>query len=66
MKNYLNDDGTVNVTSDAAKKAWEELAAMASGDNTVTNLSGLDDGSDIEGYQELYTNEAMWVARGPW
>ena len=65
-ENYLNDDGTVNVTSDAAKKAWEELAAMASGDNAVTNLSGLDDGSDIEGYQELYTNEVMMVPRGPW
>ncbi|MCQ2547052.1 MAG: extracellular solute-binding protein [Clostridia bacterium] len=64
--NYLNDDGTINVTSDAAKKAWEELASMASGDNAVTNLSGLDDGSDIEGYQELYTNEAMMVPRGPW
>ena len=65
-ENYLNDDGTINVTSDAAKKAWEELAAMASGDSAVTNLSGLDDGSDIEGYQELYTNEVMMVPRGPW
>jgi len=65
-ENYLNEDGTINVTSDAAKKAWEELAGMASGDNAVTTLSGLDDGSDIEGYQELYTNEAMMVPRGPW
>lgn len=65
-ENYLNEDGTINVTSDAAKKAWDELAAMASGDNAVTTLSGLDDGSDIEGYQELYTNEVMMVPRGPW
>ena len=65
-ENYLNEDGTINVTSDAAKKAWEELAAMASGDNAVTTLSGLDDGSGIEGYQELYTNEVMMVPRGPW
>ena len=64
--NYLNEDGTINVTSDAAKKAWDELASLASGDNAVTNLSGLDDGSDIEGYQELYTNEVMMVPRGPW
>ena len=64
--NYLTEDGKINVTSDAAKKAWEELAGLASGDKAVTNLSGLDDGSDIEGYQELYTNEAMWVPRGPW
>ena len=47
-------------------KAWDELAAMASGDNAVTNLSGLDDGSDIEGYQELYTGDVMMVPRGPW
>ena len=64
--NYLTDDGKINVTSDAAKKAWEELAGMVNGDNPVTTLSGLDDGSDIEGYQELYTGEAMMVPRGPW
>ena len=64
---YMNDDGTFNFTSDAAKKAWEELAAMASdGDRQTTTLSGLDDGSDIEGYQELYAGQAMMVPRGPW
>ncbi|MCF0144797.1 MAG: extracellular solute-binding protein [Firmicutes bacterium] len=63
--NYLNEDGTINVTSDAAKKAWEELAGLVT-DKQVTTLSGLDDGSDIEGYQELYTGEAMMVPRGPW
>lgn len=64
--NYLNDDGTINVTSDAAKTAWEELASMASGKDAVTNLAGLDDGSDVEGYQELYVGDAMMVPRGPW
>ena len=63
--NYLNDDGTFNVTSDEAKKAWEELASMVT-DDKVTTLSGLDDGSDIEGYQELYAGQAMMVPRGPW
>ena len=48
--NYLNDDGTFNVTSDEAKKAWEELASMVT-DDKVTTLSGLDDGSDSEVYQ---------------
>lgn len=63
--NYLNDDGTINVTSETAKKAWEELAKLVMEDK-VTTLSGLDDGSDIEGYQELYANEVMMVPRGPW
>ncbi len=62
---YLNDDGTFNVTSDEAKKAWEELAKLVT-DDKVTTLSGLDDGSDIEGYQELYAGQAMMVPRGPW
>lgn len=62
---YLNEDGTFNVMSDEAKKAWEELAAMVTEDK-VTTLSGLDDGSDIEGYQELYAGQAMMVPRGPW
>lgn len=64
---YMNADGTFNFTSDAAKKAWEELAGMASeGDGQTTTLAGLDDGSDIEGYQELYAGQAMMVPRGPW
>ncbi len=62
---YLNEDGTFNVTSDEAKKAWEELAKLVT-DDKVTTLSGLDDGSDIEGYQELYAGQAMMVPRGPW
>lgn len=63
--NYLNEDGSFNVTSEEAKKAWEELAAMVTTDK-FTTLSGLDDGSDIEGYQELYAGQAMMVPRGPW
>lgn len=62
---YLNEDGTFNFSTDAAKKAWEELAGMVT-DNQTTTLSGLDDGSDIEGYQELYAGQAMMVPRGPW
>ena len=62
---YLNEDGTLNVTSDEAKKAWEVLADLVTKDK-VTTLSGLDDGSDIEGYQELYAGQAMMVPRGPW
>ncbi len=63
--NYLNSDGTFNVTSPEAKKAWEELAKMVT-DDKVTTLAGLDDGSDIEGYQELYAGQVMMVPRGPW
>ena len=64
---YMNEDGTFNFSTEAAKKAWEELAAMAmDGDGQTTTLSGLDDGSDIEGYQELYAGQAMMVPRGPW
>ena len=63
--NYLNDDGTFNFTSPEAKKAFEELASLVS-DRQTTNLAGLDDGSDIEGYQELYAGQAMMVPRGPW
>ncbi|MCR4657685.1 MAG: extracellular solute-binding protein [Lachnospiraceae bacterium] len=64
---YMNPDGTFNFSTDAAKKAWEELAGLAmETDRQTTNLSGLDDGSDIEGYQELYAGQVMMVPRGPW
>ena len=64
---YINSDGTFNFQTDAAKKAWEELASLATPtDRQTTTLSGLDDGSDIEGYQELYAGQAMMVPRGPW
>ncbi len=64
---YINPDGSFKFTTDAAKKAWEELASMATAtDKQTTTLSGLDDGSDIEGYQELYAGQAMMVPRGPW
>ena len=62
---YMNEDGTFNFTSEAAKDAWEELADMVT-DDQLTTLSGLDDGSDIEGYQELYAGQAAMVPRGPW
>lgn len=62
---YLNDDGTFNFTSKEAKKAFEELVSLVK-DKKVTTMSGLDDGSDIEGYQELYAGQAAMVPRGPW
>lgn len=62
---YMNADGTFNFSSDVAKKAWDELAKLVT-EKQVTNLSGLDDGSDIEGYQELFAGQATIVPRGPW
>ena len=62
---YLNDDGTFNFTSKEAKTAFKELADLVQV-KKVTNMAGLDDGSDIEGYQELYAGQAAMVPRGPW
>lgn len=63
--NYLNEDGTFNLTSPEAVKAWNVLADLLT-KTPVTTLAGLDDGSDIEGYQELFAGQAMMVPRGPW
>ncbi len=64
---YMNADGSFNFQTPEAKKAWDELAELAMAtDRQTTTLSGLDDGSDIEGYQELYAGQAMMVPRGPW
>lgn len=62
---YLNEDGTFNFTSPQAKEAFTELASLVQ-EHKVTNLIGLTGGGDLEGYQELFANKALFVPRGPW
>ena len=60
---YLNEDGTVDFNTPEAKKAFDELASLY---GTTTDLLGLTGGDELEGYQQLYTNEVLYVPRGPW
>lgn len=63
--NYLNDDGSFNFTSNEAKTAFLELAGLVNTEK-VTDLSGLVEDSGLEGYQQLYADQALFVPRGPW
>lgn len=63
--NYLNQDGTFNFTSPEAKRAFTALTDLVMKDK-VTDLSGLTDDSGLEGYQQLYADQAVFVPRGPW
>ncbi len=63
--NYLNEDGSFNFTSSEAKKAFSTLADLVLKDG-VTDLSGLTDDSGLEGYQQLFADQAVFVPRGPW
>lgn len=63
---YLNEDGTFNLTSELAKACFAELADLVIGDQPVTDLIGLTGGSDLEGYQELFSDRTLFVPRGPW
>ncbi len=62
---YLNVDGTFNFTSDQAKDAFGELAKLVLEDK-VTDLYGLTGGGDMESYQLLFSDMALFVPRGPW
>ena len=61
----MTADGKFDVTTDAAKTAFNELATMVTEDK-VTDLEGLTGGADMEGYQQLYAGRNMIVPRGPW
>ena len=64
--NYMTEDGTAfNMTSEEAKKAFDELASLVTEDH-VTDLEGLTGGGDLEGYQQLYAGRVMMCPRGPW
>ncbi len=63
--NYLNDDGSFNFTSPAAKKAFTELTDLVVKDG-VTNLVGLTGGDDMENYQLLFADQVVFAPRGPW
>lgn len=60
---YLNDDGTFNFTSPEAIKAFTELTGLY---GTTTDLLGLTGGEGLEGYQQLFSGEVLYVPRGPW
>ncbi len=63
--NYLNADGSFNFTSNEAKGAFSTLADLVLKEG-VTDLSGLTDDSGLEGYQQLFADQAVFVPRGPW
>ncbi|HWR22411.1 MAG TPA: extracellular solute-binding protein [Feifaniaceae bacterium] len=62
--NYLNDDGSFNFTSAEAKRAFSALADLVLKDG-VTDLTGLTE-QNLEGYQQLFADQAVFVPRGPW
>lgn len=62
---YLSADGTINVNTPEAKKAFEVLADLVIKEG-VTDLEGLTGGGDLEGYQALFAGRALFVPRGPW
>lgn len=63
--NYRNEDGTFNFTSPEAKDAFNTLATLVKEDK-VTDLLGLTGGGDLESYQALFADQALFVPRGPW
>ncbi|MDF2590572.1 MAG: transporter substrate-binding protein [Clostridia bacterium] len=63
--NYMNEDGTFDFATPEGKAAFEELTSLVL-DEQVTDLYGLTGGGEVEGYQQLYTGEALFVPRGPW
>ena len=62
---YLNEDGTVDFTSDIAKEKFLELVALVQ-EEQVTDLYGLTGGEELEGYQQLYAGKVLFVPRGAW
>lgn len=62
---YQNEDGTFNFTSDEAKEAFTVLSDLVL-EEQVTDLIGLTGGGDLEGFQQLYAGQALFVPRGPW
>ena len=62
---YQNEDGTFNFTSDEAKETFELLASLVL-EEQVTDLIGLTGGEELEGYQQLYADQVLFVPRGPW
>lgn len=63
--NYLNDNGTFNVTSPEAKDAFTALTDYVIKDQ-ITDLAGLTDASGMENFQRLYANQVLYVPHGPW
>ena len=63
--NYLNEDGTFNFTSEAAKNAFTELTDLVVTDG-VTNLTGLAGGDAMENYQLVFADQCVFAPRGPW
>lgn len=62
---YLKDDGTFNFTSPQAKDAFTELTRLVL-EEKVTDIYGLTGGDDMESYQLLFSDRALFVPRGPW
>jgi multiple sugar transport system substrate-binding protein len=62
---YWTEDGGFDVTSQEAKDAFTILTDLVTKEK-VTDLIGLTGGEDLEGYQQLYVDKALYVPRGPW
>ncbi len=62
---YWSEENGFNFTSKEAKDAFTVLSDLIIQDN-VTDLTELTGGDDLEGYQLLYTDNALYVPRGPW
>jgi multiple sugar transport system substrate-binding protein len=62
---YWTADGGFDFTSKEAVDAFTILSDLVTKDK-VTDLIGLTGGEDLEGYQQLYVDKALYVPRGPW
>lgn len=62
---YLNEDGSFDFTTDEAKNALEVMAHYAT-DEHLTNIMALTGGNDMEARHLLFTDQALFVSRGPW
>ena len=62
---YLNEDGTLNLTSPLAVSTMKELVSYVT-EKQTTNLDTLTGGGDNEGHYNLAQDRSMMVVRGPW
>jgi len=62
---YLTDEGKIDFTNDLAYDAMDVLVSLVN-EKKITDMEGLVGGGDLEGYQQLYANQALFVPRGPW
>lgn len=62
---YLAEDGSFSFQTAEASEAFTVLTDLVLIEQ-VTDLTGLTGGEDLEGYQQLFAGNALYVPRGSW